>query len=640
MLKEPPVVGDYFTSFTPQQRATSDSDGRFAFTLSSKEVNAQSQLQLMAAADGFGPDSAKLPAGSNSVDLTLRLVKDLPIQGRVLDTEGRPLAGLQVRASGAFAPTEQNLDQYLDSWKQHWRAALGLDTKGIDARLNGTAATATTDKAGRFRISGLGSERIALVRIKGAGIAQATLYVVLRAGVDTKPINDAAADRNRRDGGLNASPLLYGPSLDYVASPGRSIEGFVRESGSSKLVAGTHLMIGAGVDNVIGGISDSQGRYQLTGLPVNKEYFIQASPPTDGPWLPRSIRIPPPEGFQPMKSDIELARGAVLTGQVIDNSAGKGVQSGLRFAPLPGNKFVGRKSGFDSYASYSSTTQSDADGRFRVVVIPGAGILMATAYGSNENRDGPSVRPYKLARFDPADRERVPLKFDFFAGWFYFVGVDNIVEPLDGVNAVKVLDVPEKGGATICNLSVERGNTLSLSIQDSDGKPLTGALIVGLNEPGWDTVRLKEARCTIYGLDPSRPRQVVLFQPDRKLAGKIIVRGDEKDEPQVRLFPVGTVTGRVVDMDGQALVGAEVGFSYQYNAARVLARYIETRSKPVQTDKDGRFRLEGVIPDSSFLLELSKGRTRLIGEPRMGHKQVASGKLLDLGDLRVRPSQR
>jgi hypothetical protein len=117
------------------------------------------------------------------------------------------------------------------------------------------------------------------------------------------------------------------------------------------------------------------------------------------------------------------------------------------------------------------------------------------------------------------------------------------------------------------------------------------------------------------------------------------VRGDEKEPPTVRLVPTGTVTGRVLDIDGLPRAGVEIGFSFPNGPASELFRQMQPQRAPLRTDKDGRFRLEGAIPDLKFGLSMNKGREYYAGEPRLGLKQVGSGKTLDLGEFRTRPAQ-
>jgi hypothetical protein len=91
------------------------------------------------------------------------------------------------------------------------------------------------------------------------------------------------------------------------------------------------------------------------------------------------------------------------------------------------------------------------------------------------------------------------------------------------------------------------------------------------------------------------------------------------------------VTGRVLDREGQAIAGAEVNLSSPDSVASELYRQI------VHTDEDGRFRIEGIVPDVNFQMNIYQGRTFLVGEPRIGVRQVKPGATLDLGDVRVKP---
>ncbi len=85
--------------------AVTDADGRFHFELDKAPSEAASeggpgwhQAQIAAAAPGFAP--AWIEAGDlvKGGDATLHLVRDdVPVRGRVLDSQGRPVAGVVVR---------------------------------------------------------------------------------------------------------------------------------------------------------------------------------------------------------------------------------------------------------------------------------------------------------------------------------------------------------------------------------------------------------------------------------------------------------------------------------------------------------------------------------------------------------------
>src|SRR5579884_37103 len=80
----------------PKIRAVTDADGRFVFSASRAEVDRGEMV--VAEAARYGQDWVSLKEARDGKELTLRLVKDdVPIRGRVLDLEGRPIAGATVR---------------------------------------------------------------------------------------------------------------------------------------------------------------------------------------------------------------------------------------------------------------------------------------------------------------------------------------------------------------------------------------------------------------------------------------------------------------------------------------------------------------------------------------------------------------
>ena len=89
----------------------------------------------------------------------------------------------------------------------------------------------------------------------------------------------------------------------------------------------------------------------------------------------------------------------MVSGRVIDRETGKGVQAGIRFAPLPENKHFG-KPGFDGYRTDRTMQGTDREGRFRVVTIPGKSLLMVRVY-AREKVDGEELSTYQTARPDP-----------------------------------------------------------------------------------------------------------------------------------------------------------------------------------------------------------------------------------------------
>ncbi len=610
------------------ERAKTDTEGRFHFALPRADILAGRKMSLIAAADGYGADWMELSPDNPPAELTLRLAKDLPINGRIVSTEGKPLAGLRVGITMLATTPQGKLDSFLTAWKRESGIAIQQAPKRLYLPMNKVLSTATTDKDGRFRLGDVGVERVALLQVRGPGASQGSLFVIGRDGFDPAEINKAVMGRTSlEERQLGHPPLLYGPKLTYVAPASRRIEGRVREAGSGKPVAGYTIYCSAGYNNSSSAVSDKDGRYQLDGLPKMKQYVPFAEPPANSSWLRAGARVEDKEGLQPIQVDFTVARGVLVSGRVLDRATGKGVKSGIRFVPLPSNKFAG-KPGYDSYKYEGLMNDVGADGRFQLAVMPGPGVLMVQAGVESETANGGlKLNPYKQAEFDAKDRERLN-KIAGSDDDRYFTAIQN---------AVKVLDLAANAGTAKYDLFVERGQTRTIKIEDAEGKPLTRTTVAGVTASWPITFPIKDATCTIFALDPKKPRRVLFFHAERNLAGSLTLRGDEKEPSVIRLGRAGTAIGRILDRDGQPITGANIDLSSPDGSASELYRQVRQSQQAVRTDKDGRFRVEGIVPEVKFTLGIMQGRTFFVGEPRISVRQVKPGETLDLGDIRVKP---
>ncbi len=93
----------------PPLRATSDADGRFRFSVEKSYfelpyLERWRNAQVVALADGFGPGGSDSDESDAGRELTVRLARDdVPINGRLVNLEGRPVAGATVRVEGSPA---------------------------------------------------------------------------------------------------------------------------------------------------------------------------------------------------------------------------------------------------------------------------------------------------------------------------------------------------------------------------------------------------------------------------------------------------------------------------------------------------------------------------------------------------------
>jgi hypothetical protein len=107
-------------------------------------------------------------------------------------------------------------------------------------------------------------------------------------------------------------------------------------------------------------------------------------------------------------------------------------------------------------------------------------------------------------------------------------------------------------------------------------------------------------------------------QPPKKNGGTVTIK----------LAPGATAAGRLVGPDGKPLGGVRLELSFRPKGWGGWHDYWPSR---VTTDRDGRFRVGGLLPGHEF---------RLGGEPgevRFG-TGLQSGRTTDLGDVRLQRS--
>ncbi len=640
-----PVKGAcLYVPFLREAKGTTDAEGRFRVKVPRwapshrwTEALPNWNTSLVARADGFGVAWADVPSQGATNELTLRLVKDQPIRGRIVNTEGKPLAGVRVRVVEVVSMGRERLEKFLPGWKDSYNNAYWLAREHGFLAVGQSFLSTTTDSDGQFELHGIGEERLVQIQASGGGIAQGLLYVATQPGFDPEPINKAVQDKtSQRFRWRESPPLLHGTTILYVADPGRAIEGVIREAGSGKAVPG---MTVATLVNNLGyayAVADANGRFRLEGLAKLPKYWLQTEPSGVGPWMGTATTVPDGEGLRTLKVELTVARGVVVTGRVIDRATGKGVPSQVRSVPLPENKYW-NKPGYDLYRYPSQSTPTDADGCFRLVVVPGPSVLLVQASAVDRLSDGTPINSFTRAEFSAEDRKRVSVHVNP-SGDQVLRAANDEDEYLPHNHACMVLDLAEDAGPIHRDVFLERGQTLTVHLEDADGKPLTGCQAGGLTDQHWPTFALKEASCTVYGLRADHPRQLAFVHPQRRLCGLLTVRGDEKGAITVRLKPTGSMMGRVLDAEGQPVTGVLVRTDIMGNeAARSVDTQLRWQRESIRTGADGRFRIDNVVPHLEHNFILTKGKTYLAIDPPFDLPKVQSAQTLDLGDIRTKP---
>jgi RNA polymerase sigma factor (sigma-70 family) len=584
-----------------QARATTGADGRFHVSI--RRDDRRRQATIVATAQGLGPDWVELSEHKQG-ELTLRLVKDdVPIQGRILDLEGEPVANATVHVLKLH---QTDLDWWLKEIKRgRWYYPRPIDPEALD-----TPAQVTTGADGRFHLRGLGRDRLAYVMISGETIERVRCWVMTRA-------------RKSPDLPRNGE-AVYSAVFDHLAAPTKQIVGTVREKGTGKPVAGVKVQMGPGLLWINNATTDERGKYRIVGAPKQDHYSVQAA---GAPYfVVTKQNIVDTPGFDPLTVDFELERGVEIRGRLLNKATGEPVRGSITYRTLADNPHLRNASDLDQGYAADRRNHVESDGSFFVVGLPGQGVLTVLA------DEDDYLKPER-----PAD-------------WKKLVPPVNLAPPL--IHAWVPLDIPEKAlKPTRVEIKLEPARPISGKVLGPDGKPLGGYFVAGLTGTAvfhsYQTELHADPSFRLRGCDPAHPRTLVFLHPEKKLGSVQVLRGDEHGPLRIRLEALSAAAGRILDSDGRPLAGLGV-------RARVNTKGVEDDVLPTlfqleqglqanrlspqgTTDAGGRFRLDGLVPGVEYTLEVSEGegrsRASLITSPD-SWRAATSGRTTDLGNIR------
>ena len=443
-------------------RATTDEDGCFNFSARREEV--EQGGKVVASAKDHGPDWKELGQPDPKGELTLRLVRDdVRINGRVLDLEGRPVAGVNVKA---FSLNRGDLKAWFEGILAHRYPQL---RGGIRPEAAGATTSAVTGKDGRFRLTGFGRDRVVYLSLDGANIEKADFEVVTR--------HEIPAGLRRGNNGV------YPARFDHIAGPGKVITGTVRDKRTGKPLAGISVACPM-TPSWIWATTDAEGRYRLTGVPKHKQYYVGAGGVPYFNCTKHEVADTP--GLEPVPVDFALERGVLVRGKLLDKATGKPVPGRVSFIALPDNPNLKDFTDLNKpHMLASDPGRTKRDGSFAVVAIPGPGLLVARA---DEDQ-------HYLPAIVPEPRPQI----------------SNILEEY---HAVVRIDPSEDNAKSLTrDIALEPARTRKGSVVGPDGKPLAGAHVAGLS----GVTRLLFGRTdqmdtdsfSAGGIDPKRPRNIV-----------------------------------------------------------------------------------------------------------------------------------
>ncbi len=568
-------------------RATSAEDGTFRFTfrqadLDGRLMEEQAALpSVIAVADGKGP--AWAPVGKPGTRLTLRLVADdVAVIGCILDEDGKAVRGVKVHVVCL--------------------SGLGNDSSIWAGPVPGQPRSVTTGADGRFRLTGLGSNRKVILGLEGATIEHRQI-----SARTVKPQPGETISRKHHD-----LPATF----TYLAAAGRRIRGVVRDKATGKPVAGVRVRAWDGFVEVI---SDKDGRYELTGSPKAPQsggmlpYSLTARPQSGQPYFSAIARSTETPGLGPVTIDINLVTSIVLRGKVKVKGGGSAPAVAIvDYHPLFPNPHTRKINPFEKPASSAVV---GSDGSFSLVVLPGPGVICVSAAPRDAYALGLVTRKAQAELFKddkyPGDDDHLRLAF----------GEQSRGGMLqERYNAFELINPDEKETAITRDVELLPARTLTGTVVGPDGKPLTGVTVNGLRNSLESPEPLEGSSFIVKRLNPARTRKLLFRHEAKNLSALVTVRGDEKEPIAVRLMPCGSVTGRLLGKGGKPVEGIQVQ----------LGRKGWVPGEGVsRTDREGRFRMEGLIVGDRYYV------MAFLGSTGWQKEFTAGAKGNNLGDLRL-----
>ena len=655
-----PVAGEGLLPLPfPGRRATPRQghdgvSGRFSFTLNRNQVPESAQDanrdpltsgKVIVKANGFAyawASSRIKPGTKPPADQVFRLSRDdIIVEGRILDLEGKPVSGLRISVLSVAAFNKADLADFIKALGA--QASLFETFRFVSDYLMNplTGSTmakflpgATTGRDGRFRLHGFAKEQLLELGIEGESVENQTVYVMTRPRPPGSPQILTPLRMKHPVLADNERVFVLWNGFDHAMPPGQTVVGTVLDDKTGKPIpralVESYQLAGStrGENSIYRTVADNLGRYRFTGLPRGKGNKIRFRPPTDLPFLPVVKEVLPTEALAQATVDVRLERGVWAEVTTKDKSSDKPVSGCVSYfllpedwsknptLPLPATRLTN---------VYNDFLRIRPNGTFRFVAVPGRAIVAFR----------PDFKNYPI----PAEASTLRLP--------------SVLAAVNFAAFVEINPTPDESFVKV-DFVVDAGHKVQGKLFDPEGRPVTGALVTGLRSDqvlAPDYPPLHGADFTIVGLQLNRPRLICFVHLDKKLAGSLVVRGDESSRQVVKLMPWGTVSGRLLDEQGKPIKNSNLEFTD--NADRKpgqpmsldLGAYIVEPipgqlEKLPRTDENGRFSIDRLIPGLKYDLALT-GRDRRNKEGiAFTNLVLKPGESKDLGDVTLQPFSR
>jgi 5-hydroxyisourate hydrolase-like protein (transthyretin family) len=591
---------------------TTDETGRFELRWSGVTSKTHANASVIARSIDSGLVYQRLDLDAAESQVEFKLQPQQLIQGRLVDIEGQPAAGLAIELSAVIVPKQMNEGVGIPKMPQPPRA---------------WPPRVMTDERGQFTIRNVAAGQGVYLNIEGND-RFAPQDLALNTGWSEQ--------RGERDGTYRShvKNIKPGEVATIPIAPAQIFEGVVLLGDSGKPAANARITIWASQQEFAGsmvsieGMTDAAGRFRLNPRP-GVRFGIIAYPPQGSPYQVRrlnDLRWSSGKGSQEI--EIKLGIGVLVQGVVVDANTSKPLQNAsVQYHP---DRVNNTNVTDDIVTGWQNIQKTDSAGRFNISVFPGPGTLLVHSeegsyilkeMGSSEVEQGKSGGPRMYAH------------------------AFHKINPQAG-------DVQEA-----IQVALTPGATVEGTITDGRGNSIQQALVVSRLKisplsPQWRGFpdEALNGKFKLSGLREGEEYPVYFLDPKNRLGATALI--STKDlSPKIVLVPCGSARARFVDAAGKPVPsGTSLGLhmvvtpgkpKYDLQAMRrgelladedFVANVDRRNSEDSSTTNEkGEMTFPVLIPGASYrFINFIKG------EARASQEFVAqSGQTHDMGDIEV-----
>jgi beta-lactamase regulating signal transducer with metallopeptidase domain/protocatechuate 3,4-dioxygenase beta subunit len=585
-------------------RGRCDEQGRFRIELAGEPASDEGRVILVATARDHGFAARELTDLNATIDGPIRQPAEQPVEVRLVDLEGSPIAGAEVRPVSVYPAG----------------GGTGLDADLLShGILPPLAQKWTSDRDGRFAVRGYGPDHSAFLDVRAPGFGKQRLRLAIKAGVGTSTLTLGRAHvvEGRVTLGKGGPPAV-----------GARVEA---RTMSDKHGIGMYL----GDAEVT---TDQDGHYRIDAAP-GASIVLKVFPPREGAdaYLMRGDLVVPGDSVA-SRVDFALPKGVLVRGRVTEAGTGRPVagavvhhQAHERNNPyfIKGNPGV--------FNPDEQRVVTAADGTFRLGIMPGPGYLLVK---------GPT-----------ADYLHEEVSSVELAGHLHWPNTRTYPDAQR-----KLSPKPDEGPVDV-EFTLRRGVTVRGRLVDQDGQPVREALLVSRwylsrngmtvnHAPTWKALR--GGRLELDGCDPGSSAPVLFLDAKNQRGAAVELSGKQAGEDvTVTMRPCGSARVRIVNGQGKPVragrspahleivlsPGASWGDIHPGNqmTSPLLSDAIHAsnldvdRYRDIKTDADGRMTFPTLIPGATYRIIVFNQKEKTEIEFTVG-----PGEAKDLGDLKIR----